>query len=221
VRAAQATAGVVDTCSVKAAPVPGPRGFDGAKKVNGINRHVVVDTLGLLVAVLVTAANVQDPGPHFLGCSPESTPAAQAFGTSGPTRATAAPSSGWSLAGAAPPSPSSAGSSQRRLRRPAAPVGGQRSFAWMHLCRRLNRQYEQTRLPSGHGDPARSTSCSHGRTASPNRYDEVVRHTLALCLATLALFNVFPDPLRNACKPNSRAAIDGLGLFVHRSAIEA
>ncbi|MGH9244384.1 MAG: transposase [Acidimicrobiales bacterium] len=38
----------------------GPRGFDRAKKINGIKRHIVVDSLGLLVAVLVTAGSVQD-----------------------------------------------------------------------------------------------------------------------------------------------------------------
>jgi putative transposase len=45
------------------------RGFDGAKKIDGIKRHVVVDTLGLLVAVLVTAASVQDRAavPRLLG----------------------------------------------------------------------------------------------------------------------------------------------------------
>ena len=51
---------MIDSCSIKASPVRGPRGFDGAKKIDGIKRHVVVDTLGLLVAVLVTAASVQD-----------------------------------------------------------------------------------------------------------------------------------------------------------------
>jgi hypothetical protein len=54
------SAGVIDSCSIKASPVRGPRGFDGAKKIDGIERHIVVDTLGLLVAVLVTAASVQD-----------------------------------------------------------------------------------------------------------------------------------------------------------------
>jgi transposase len=34
--------------------------LDGAKKIDGSKRHVVADTLGLLVAVLVTAASVQD-----------------------------------------------------------------------------------------------------------------------------------------------------------------
>ena len=38
----------------------GRRGFDAGKKVNGRKRHVVVDTLGLLLLVVVTAASVQD-----------------------------------------------------------------------------------------------------------------------------------------------------------------
>jgi hypothetical protein len=63
------SAGVIDSCSIKVSPVRGPRGFDGVKKIDGIKRHVVVDTLGLLVAVLVTAASVQDRAavPRLLG----------------------------------------------------------------------------------------------------------------------------------------------------------
>ncbi|WP_398898866.1 transposase [Streptomyces sp. 3211.6] len=38
----------------------GTRGFDGGKLVNGRKRHVVVDTLGLLLGVMVTAADVGD-----------------------------------------------------------------------------------------------------------------------------------------------------------------
>lgn len=38
----------------------GPHGYDGAKKVNGRKRHLLVDTLGLLLAVHVTAADVSD-----------------------------------------------------------------------------------------------------------------------------------------------------------------
>jgi putative transposase len=37
-----------------------PRGFDGGTHVNGRERHILVDTLGLLWAVLVTPTNVQD-----------------------------------------------------------------------------------------------------------------------------------------------------------------
>jgi transposase len=36
------------------------RGYDAAKKVNGRKRHLAVDTLGLLLAIVVTAASVQD-----------------------------------------------------------------------------------------------------------------------------------------------------------------
>ena len=36
------------------------RGFDAGKKVNGRKRHIAVDTIGLLLTVLVTAAGVQD-----------------------------------------------------------------------------------------------------------------------------------------------------------------
>src|ERR671918_658290 len=38
----------------------GPRGYDAGKKVTGRKRHIVVDTLGLLLAVVVHAANIQD-----------------------------------------------------------------------------------------------------------------------------------------------------------------
>lgn len=54
------TAAVVDSQSVKTSPQGGPKGYDGGKKVTGRKRHLVVDTLGLLLAVLVTTANVQD-----------------------------------------------------------------------------------------------------------------------------------------------------------------
>ena len=51
---------VVDSQSAKAAGAGGERGYDGAKKVTGRKRHIAVDTLGLLLAVVVTAASVAD-----------------------------------------------------------------------------------------------------------------------------------------------------------------
>jgi putative transposase len=56
------TAAVIDSQSVRAADtVPkATRGWDNAKKVNGRKRHIAVDAMGLLLAVVITAASVQD-----------------------------------------------------------------------------------------------------------------------------------------------------------------
>lgn len=53
-------AGSLDSQSVKTTEIAGVRGFDAGKQVNGRKRHLLVDTLGLLVVVVVTAASVQD-----------------------------------------------------------------------------------------------------------------------------------------------------------------
>jgi putative transposase len=55
------TAGALDSQSVKTTQIPGVRGYDAGKKVNGRKRHILVDTLGLLLAVVVTSAAVSDP----------------------------------------------------------------------------------------------------------------------------------------------------------------
>jgi transposase len=58
----QPTAAVIDSQSVRAADtVPrASRGWDNAKKVNGRKRHIAVDTTGLVLDVVITAASVQD-----------------------------------------------------------------------------------------------------------------------------------------------------------------
>jgi putative transposase len=57
----QPSAAIGDSQSVKTAQQPGGRGYDGAKKVTGRQRHLLVDTQGGLLAILVTAAHISDP----------------------------------------------------------------------------------------------------------------------------------------------------------------
>jgi len=61
-RHAWPSAGVVDSQSLRGADTVGAdsRGYDAGKRVNGRKRHIVVDTLGLLMMVVVSAASVQD-----------------------------------------------------------------------------------------------------------------------------------------------------------------
>lgn len=59
-RALTPTAAIVDSQSVKTGDQAGSRGIDAAKKIHGRKRHVLTDTLGLIVLALVTAGDVQD-----------------------------------------------------------------------------------------------------------------------------------------------------------------
>ena len=68
-RRPQPTAAVLDSQSVKSAGHGGPVGYDAGKRIKGRKRHLLVDTLGLVLGVVVTPADTteRDGGKAVLG----------------------------------------------------------------------------------------------------------------------------------------------------------
>lgn len=144
------SAGVVDSQSLRGADTVGSdsRGYDAGKKVNGRKRHIVTDTIGLLLVVVVTAASVQDRdgGRAILKQLHASLPGVRHIWADGAYagRLVAIAKSAWRI-------------TVEVVRKPAGQRGFsalprrwvvERTLAWMMRWRRLVRDYE--RLPETH-----------------------------------------------------------------------
>ena len=144
VRGRTLTAAVVDSSSVKASPVVGPRGFDGAKKIDGIKRHILVDSGGLLLSVEVTAADVQDRAilPGLIKAAkkhcPDLTKIWADKGYTGPTTRELATTTGIDIDIVSGPKDQTGFKVQPRR------WVVERTHAWINRNRRLVRQWETT-----------------------------------------------------------------------------
>ena len=59
-RAESPSLGLIDSQSVKTSSMTHDKGYDGGKKVQGRKRHIVTDTMGFILSVVVHSADIQD-----------------------------------------------------------------------------------------------------------------------------------------------------------------
>ena len=141
----------------------GPRGYDAGNKVAGRKRHIVVDTMGLLLAVVVHAASIQDRDgarlvlAKLLGRFPRLQVIWADAGYAGRLVAWAGATGGWLLTVV-----------RRKPDRHHFEVLPrrwvvERTLAWLSRCRRLSKDYEE-RTESSEAWVHIAMGCSNGST---------------------------------------------------------
>jgi putative transposase len=144
-RKASPSMAIIDSQSVKTTEQGGPRGKDAFKKVNGRKRHLLVDTLGLILSVVVHSAGIQDRDgarsvlEKIKGCFPRLTKILADGIYNGGIAEWALRFGGWVLEVVPKP--------EKKKGEPFKVVKWrwivERTFAWLGRYRRLSKDYER------------------------------------------------------------------------------